>query len=255
MRNFKVTVQYDGTHYSGWQVQVQNPSIQQKLEQSLEKILGEKTRVFGAGRTDRGVHALGQIAHFHSSSNLSTFSLQKACNSLLPKDIRITEVQEVHMQFHARKTALQRAYQYVLYRGDYCPPFIHKYVHWVRFPINMDLLRESLAFFYGEHDFSSLCSKSDPSKSKVRTIERIESYEQDQKIYIHIRAQSFLRKMVRMMIGLVLEVNRKGHASSEIKRVLELKKRESHNYHTAPAKGLFLAEVIYPPHSSSSILE
>ncbi len=245
IRNIKILIQYDGTVYHGWQRQIDASTIQEMLEKTLSQILQEPISVIGSGRTDRGVHALGQVANFHTQKLLGCQQIMLALNSCLPKDIRISHCEDVPLYFHSRFSALKREYKYVIYNDLVCSPFVRNYVHFIRQPIDIHKLKESLQLLVGEHDFKSLCSVGDESISKIRTIHDIEVDRVANEIIVWIRANGFLRRMVRMIMGLVLEINLKDLATKEVERVLHLKCREDHNYPTSPPQGLFLSHVWY----------
>mgnify|MGYP000240557835 CR=1 FL=1 len=245
MRNIKTLIQYDGTVYHGWQRQANATSIQGILETTLSRILQETVSLIGSGRTDGGVHALGQVANFHTQKLLGCQQIMLALNSCLPKDIRILQCEDVPIEFHSRFSALKREYKYVIYNDLVCSPFVRNYVHFIRQTIDIHKLKESLEMLVGEHDFRSLCSVGDESISKIRTVHDIEVDKVDREIIVWIRANAFLRRMVRMIMGLVLEINLKDLATKEVERVLHLKCRESHNYPASPPQGLFLSRVWY----------
>ena len=170
MPNFKLIIQYDGTSYSGWQKQKNQPTIQGEIEKTLFKIVGEPVSVIGAGRTDSGVHATGQVANFKSNTKLSSEKLFNAINWHLPKDIRIFNCTEVSDDFHARFSANKREYKYIIYNDIQYPPFIKNYVHFIKKPLDIEKLKSSLELFIGEHNFTSFSSANDESNNKIRTI-------------------------------------------------------------------------------------
>ncbi|GMT50216.1 MAG: tRNA pseudouridine synthase A [bacterium] len=245
MRNIKTLIQYDGNAYHGWQSQADTVTVQGMLEATLSGILQEPVSVIGSGRTDRGVHALGQVANFHTQKSLGCQQIMLALNSCLPKDIRILQCEDVDQDFHSRFSARKREYKYVIYNDIVCSPFVRNYVHFIRKTIDIHKLKESLEVLVGEYDFRSLCSVGDESTSKIRTIYDIEVERVEKEIIVWIRANAFLRRMVRMIMGLVIEINLKGLAIEEVGRVLQLKCRESHNYPSASPQGLFLSRVWY----------
>ncbi|MDH4129053.1 MAG: tRNA pseudouridine(38-40) synthase TruA [Spirochaetota bacterium] len=245
MLNYKLLIQYDGTLYSGWQRQKNEFTIQEELEKSLTRILGEPIAVIGSGRTDTGVHALGQVANFKTNSKLPIEQIFNAVNYYLPSDIRVFKCEEVDNDFHARFSAIKREYKYLIYNDIQCPPFIRNYVHFIRKSIDIEKLKRSLELFVGEHNFTSIASSSDDSDRKIRTIYDTKVEKNNNEIAIFIKANSFLRKMVRMIVGMVLDINIKDISIEEINRVLKLENRAAHTYPTAPAKGLYLNHVWY----------
>lgn len=245
MRNIKLVIQYDGTNYAGWQIQPDQPSIQGEIQKSLQRILIEPVDLIGSGRTDSGVHATGQVAHFKSNCKLTNDQIILALNSYLPKDIRIIQSEDVSLDFHARFSAVKREYKYVIYNGKVCPPFIRNYVHFVHKPIDYPRLKDSFKTLIGQHDFSSLCSVHDDADNKIRTIWNIESQKKENEITVWIQGNAFLRKMIRMTMGMLIEINIKGLSLKEVDRILKLKSRTAHRYPTAPPNGLFLNNVWY----------
>lgn len=249
MRNIKLLIQYDGTNYAGWQIQPDQPSVQDEIQKCLSNILAQKIDLVGSGRTDSGVHATGQVAHFKSNCKLTNDQIVMALNSYLSKDIRILKSEDVPLDFHARFSAIRREYKYVIYNGKVCPPFIRNYVHFVHKPLEYKRLKESFKYLLGQHDFSSLCSVHDDADNKIRTLYSIESEEKENEITVWIQGNAFLRKMIRMTMGMLIEINIKGLAINEVDRVLKLKSRTAHRYPTAPPNGLFLNRVWYPQDS------
>ena len=244
MRNIRLLIQYDGTAYHGWQRQNNDITIQEELETKLSTILRESITLIGSGRTDSGVHALGQVANFKTKSHLPSKQIISALNGFLNKDIRIFKCEDVDIDFHSRFSAMKREYKYIIYNGLVCPPFIMKYVYWLKKPLNIEKLKCSLKILEGEHDFTSFCAKSDESKSKVRTIHKTEVIQNKEEITILISANSFLRKMIRMILGVVIDINLKNKPLDEVTKILSLKSRD-HNYYTVPASGLYLNQVWY----------
>ena len=246
MQKIKLTIQYDGTNYLGWQSQAYGNTIQKEIENQLSSFLGGSIKVIGSGRTDSGVHARGQVAHFMVHRAWDPEKILYILNAKLPKDIRIIGSESVDLDFHARYQAKRREYHYVIYNDLECSPFIKNYVYIVRKRLNIKKLIHSLKFFLGEKDFSSLCCHSDEERrSKTRLIYNIGFKKENAKITILMTGNGFLRKMVRMIIGLVLDINIKDLPAREVIRVLELKNRKEHDYSTVPPHGLFLNRVWY----------
>src|SRR5438874_1015267 len=163
-RNIKLTLSYDGTDFSGWQIQPDRPTIQGVLAQAIERITGEKVLPQGSGRTDAGVHAIAQVATFTTSSSIPSDNLRKALNGGLPVAVRISGVEDVSPDFHARRSAKFKTYQYRIYRGEVCPPFIVRFVTHHPYPLNVEAMREAARGVVGEHDFTSFAAV-DPDKS------------------------------------------------------------------------------------------
>ena len=245
MRNIKLIIQYDGTNYCGWQRQKKNVSVQETLETALSKILREDIVLTAAGRTDSGVHAQAQVANFKTASSLGTKNLFLAINSFIPKDIRVTNCEEVPLDFHARFSAIKREYKYLIHNNVICPPFIRAYTHFVKAPLNVTKLDSTLQFLCGHHDFTSFASSSDESNNKLKTIYSIKLDNRLPDIAIYILGSSFLRRMVRMIMGCAISICLKGLPEDEILRVLSLKDRKAHQYPTAPPQGLYLNKIYY----------
>jgi len=244
-RNIKILIQYDGTSFSGWQRQNNATTIQQTIEEKLSQFMREEIIIVGSGRTDAGVHALEQVAHFKTNSHFDVETILYKANALLPKTIRVMECKEVAHDFHARFSATKREYKYVIYNDLVCPPFKRDFATHIKKTLDVNKLNDSLQLLVGEHDFTSFCSASDESESKIRTIFDIELIQDEKEIIIYLRANAFLRKMIRMIMGTVLEINLKNRPIEEISQLFESKSRDG-SYTTAPAEGLFLSRVWYP---------
>jgi tRNA pseudouridine38-40 synthase len=251
MRYFKLTIAYDGTDFHGWQVQSNRPTIQGQIVSVLERLTQEKIALHGAGRTDAGVHALGQVASFRTQSALSPPEFQRALNALLPHAIRIVASQEVGPTFNARWSAKGKTYRYRLYRGKVVPPFIHRYVLHYPFPLDEDKMRDAAARFVGIHDFASFAASTgseddDQERSTDREIfstELLRSPDNEELIFT-VKGRSFLRYMVRKMVGTLLDVGRSKLTPDDIDRLYELKDR-SKSGPTVPSQGLVMVEVFH----------
>lgn len=244
MRNVKLLIQYDGTSYSGWQKQPNAPTIQQEIETKLSIILKESINLIGSGRTDTGVHAIGQVANFKTNTNLNCEQIFYAINSFLNRDIRVIQCEEVHPDFHARFSVIKRQYKYIIYNELTYSPFTRDYSYFIKKPVDVDKLKNTLKRIIGEYDFTSFASAKDDSKNKVRTIYEIDVQKSKNEIIIFITANGFLRKMVRMILGTAIEINLKNYPIEDISRILALKSRK-HTFFTIPSKGLYLNHVWY----------
>lgn len=252
MRNVKLTVAYDGTEYHGWQRQTSKPTIQGALTEVLQRITQEKMTVYGAGRTDAGVHALGQVAHFRTQSGLSPAEFQRAMNALLPPAVRIMAAEEVGPDFHARWQAAAKTYRYRLYRGRVVPPTEWRYVLHYPFPLDVPAMREACALYVGQHDFASFAASTgseedDHARTTVREIfaAALSEEEGGEELHFTVRGKSFLRYMVRKMVGTLLDVGRGKLPPADIVRLYELRDR-SKSGPTVPPCGLCLLAVEYP---------
>jgi tRNA pseudouridine38-40 synthase len=249
MRYFKLTIAYDGTDFHGWQIQADKPTIQGEIVHVLERLTQERVLLHGTGRTDAGVHALGQVASFRTSSALSAEEFQRALNALLPVTIRIVGAEEVGPDFNARWSACGKTYKYRLYRGKVVPPMLWRYVLHYPFPLDEDAMRDATARFVGTHDFSAFSASTgseddDRKRSTEREIystELVRSPDNEELVFT-VKGRSFLRYMVRKMVGTLLEVGRGRLTPEDIDRLYELKDR-SKSGPTVPARGLVMVEV------------
>ena len=245
MRNFKMIVEYDGSAYCGWQRQENGLTIQQLLEEAIQLITGEKTTVIGSGRTDAGVHALNQVASFKCSTNLPLNNIYRGMNSVLPPDIVVKEMEEVEGSFHAQHDVKSKVYVYKICNQRMRPALGRNFFWFIRFELDLALMREASRYLIGTHDFSCFCATGTDVKDRVRTIIGIEIKTcEDVLIEIKVEARGFLKYMVRNIIGTLVEVGRGKRKPEEMKVIIESKNRKIAGA-TAPACGLFLKEVKY----------
>jgi len=249
MRYFKLIIAYDGTDFHGWQMQSNKPTVQGEIVDVLRRITQENVQLHGAGRTDAGVHALGQIGSFRTQSTLSAGEFQRALNALLPPTIRIVAAEEVGPDFNARWSARGKIYRYRLYRGKVVPPMLWRYVLHYPFPLDEDAMRDASARFVGMHDFTSFAASTGSEEDdKERSTEReIYSTElvrspDDEELVFTVRGRSFLRYMVRKIVGTLLDVGRGKLKPDDIDRLYELKDR-SKSGPTVPPQGLCMVSV------------
>ena len=249
MRYFKLTIAYDGTDFHGWQIQTNKPTIQGEIVDVLRRLTQEHVVLHAAGRTDAGVHALGQVGSFRTQSPLSAQEFQRALNALLPPAIRIVGAEEVGPDFNARWSARGKSYRYRLYRGKVVPPMIWRYVLHYPWPLDEDAMRDAAGRFVGMHDFASFAaSTGSEGDDKERSTEReIYSTElartpDNEELVFTVRGRSFLRYMVRKMVGTLLDVGRGRLAPADIDRLFELRDR-SKSGPTMPSQGLVMVEV------------
>jgi len=245
MRNLRMILEYDGTDYHGWQRQVNGLSIQQILEEKIAVMTGETVKVIGSGRTDSGVHALGQVAHFKTASTFPERIFLNGINSLLPRDIVVKVLREADPSFHARFDVKSKVYRYQIFSGPVRPVLYRRYVWFVPTPLDLWRMREASVFFKGTHDFSSFCSTHSDAPDRIRTIKdiRVEAGS-DGLITIDMEADGFLRHMVRGLVGTLVEVGRGKRLPQDIQEIMNKKDRR-HGGMTAPPQGLFLKEVRY----------
>ena len=245
MAKYKIIVEYDGTDFVGWQKQENGPSIQSSLEDAIKKITSETVNVFGAGRTDSGAHAKGQVAHFEFSKNILLDNIRDGINQhLRPLPIAILDVKEVNDDFHARFSAKLRTYEYLIINRR-APLTFNKNLAWGVFKkLNMDAMKEAASIFVGKHDFNAFRSIDCQSSSSIKTIQSCSIETNDQHIKLNVSAKSFLHSQVRIMVGTLVEVGKGKFNSSDVKDIIKSQDRSKAGA-TAPAYGLYLKEVIY----------
>ena len=245
MQNYKLTIQYDGTRYNGWQRQGNTENtIQGKLNEIIGRYLGEEVDIAGSGRTDAGVHALAQVANFKTSQCFDKERFLSEVNSFLPQDIRIIGVEAVDERFHARLSAVSKTYEYVIDNAPVADVFARKYSCRVEEPLHVEKMREAAALLTGTHDYSSFCGNKKFKKSPVRMVMDIMITECDGKIRIAFTGDGFLQNMVRIMAGTLIEVGLGKREASSMTAILEVKSRDAAGM-MAPPEGLFLREVKY----------
>lgn len=245
MRTIKLTLEYDGTDYLGWQIQPHGKTIQGVLEDCLKQITGEEVHVIGSGRTDAGVHALAQVAHFKTKSPIEIHSLHRALNSLLPKDILIKKVEEVDPHFHARKKAMSKVYEYRILNRPLRSVFHRHYAWHIAQKLNREAMEKASSYLIGEHDFSSFQSTGTPTRSSIRKVLRAEwKRSRGGILCFEIEASGFLKQMVRTIVGTLVEVGKGKISPEEFKEILHSKDRRKAGP-TAPPHGLFLKKVKY----------
>ena len=243
MPNYKLLVEYDGTRYRGWQTQKNTDrTVAAVLERAASDLFGEPVRMTGAGRTDAGVHALGQVAHFHAAKRLAGLEVQYGINDTLPADVNVLSAEETDTAFHARHDAVSREYEYRISRVR--TAFEKPFVWWVRDALDVPAMRRAALLFAGDHDFASFCENPAGQTSTRVRVERCEIAEQGSKILLRVAASHFLWKMIRRMTGTLVEIGRGHLAPDAVPRLLAGPSREPARW-TAPPSGLFLARVVY----------
>jgi tRNA pseudouridine38-40 synthase len=245
MRNIKLLIEYDGTNYLGWQVQAKGLTIQGVIEEKLTLLTGEKISLIGSGRTDAGVHALGQVASFKTKSRMAVRTLQKALNSLLPPDITILRAEEADEAFHARKSATRKAYEYRILNREIRSAFQREYAWHIPQPLDVGKMKEAAEILVGVHDFSSFRSVGTPTKTAIRTLLRADwKRHRGGFLCFEIEANGFLKQMVRAIVGTLVDVGKGKITVEEFRKVLEARDRKKAGP-TAPGRGLFLKRVKY----------
>jgi tRNA pseudouridine38-40 synthase len=266
MRNLKVTLSYDGSDFSGWQVQPDANTVQGTVASVIGRITGEKVLPQGSGRTDAGVHALAQVMTFVTQSSIPTENLGRAMNDILPASVRVVEVTEAPSEFHARHSARAKTYRYRIYRGAICPPFLARYVWHYPYPLAEEMMARAAALVAGEHDFTSFAA-ADPERgeaaglrpatgsetrshtsaahtSNVRTI-FLSSWERvGEELIYTVRGSGFLHHMVRNLVGTFILIGKGTLQVQDVTRILQARNRSAAGA-TAPASGLYLVNVEY----------
>ena len=244
MRNIKLTIEYDGKDFNGWQKQPNKPNIQGEIERAIYNITKEEVDLIGSGRTDAGVHALAQVANFKTNSNIPIEKLALAINSQLKKSIIIKKAEEVDERFHSRYNAKHKTYRYIINNSP-CGTAIYRNLEYC-FPIKLDVakMQEAAKYFEGEHDFKAFKSSGTSAKNSVRTIYNASVKQEGEKIIIELTGNGFLYNMVRIISGTLLDVGLQKIKPEEIKNIIEEKDRQKAGK-TLPAHGLYLVEVKY----------
>ncbi|MCI5872893.1 MAG: tRNA pseudouridine(38-40) synthase TruA [Clostridiales bacterium] len=245
MNNYRITIQYDGTRYRGWQSQNStDETIQGKITEVLSRMSGEDVAVIGSGRTDAGVHARGQVANFYLSNAWDVEEMQDYLNRYLPEDIAVTQAEKADERFHSRYQAKSKTYLYRIHTGRIPEVFERKYVYDYQAPLCAERMKKAAELLIGTHDFRSFCGNKKMKKSTVRTIYDICIEESEQELRIFYTGDGFLQNMVRILTGTLIEIGDGRREPEEITEILEAKDRERAGY-TAPACGLTLLEVVY----------
>lgn len=245
MRNIKLTIEYDGKDFNGWQKQPDKLNIQGTIEKAIEQITGEVVDLNASGRTDRGVHALGQVANFKTNSNLPIEKFPIALNSNLKKSIRIKQAEEVEENFHSRLSCKRKTYRYVINNSQYGTAIYRNLETHIPMQLDIEKMQEAVKYFVGEHDFKAFKASGTSSKSSVRTIYDAKVIKMpDDKIWIELTGNGFLYNMVRIISGTLVEVGMGKIEPKEIENIIKSQKRENAGK-TLPPQGLYLVNVEY----------
>lgn len=244
MRNIKLILEYDGTDYVGWQRQLNGRSVQQVVEEALARVIGSNVVVHSSGRTDAGVHALGMTAHFHTSHTMPAQAFRDGVNRFLPRDIAIQSAEEVSSSFHARFDAKGKWYRYSIYRHPIRSPLYGRTCWHVRSPLDVDCMSSAAEYFVGYHDFAAFRTTGCVAKSTCREIFSSDITLEKNLLHIDIRGSGFLRCMVRLMVGTLVEVGLGKRASGSLPRLLETDSSLKAGL-AAPPQGLCLMQVWY----------
>lgn len=244
MPNLRLTLEYDGTDYHGWQVQPGLPTIQGTLEETIKRVSGEEARVTGAGRTDAGVHAFGQVANFFTGKALETKSWQRALNSLLPPDIVVRRVEEAPEDFDARRSAKSKTYRYSILNRPYPSALDRRTSLHLPDPLDLGAMAEAAAFLLGEHDFSAFRASECTAATPVRRVSEARFTTEGERLHFFITADAFLMHMVRIIVGTLFEVGRGRLTPTGFREVLRSGDRTRAGK-TVPPHGLCLMGVRY----------
>ena len=244
-RNIRIVLAYDGTAYLGWQVQPQGPTIQSVLQQCLETITGERVLVKGSGRTDAGVHALGQVANFHTTSTMDPQAFARALNSVLPSAIAVIGADEVDAAFDAQFSAVNKLYRYRVFNSTVRSPFEQGRSWHINTILDVELMSESACILLGNNDYSSFRAHGCVARSPIRTISRCDIIRDHDVVLFEIEADGFLRHMVRTIVGTLVDVGRHRFSPSDFSTILAARDRTRAG-RTAPPHGLYLVRVDYP---------
>ena len=256
MAPYKMLIAYEGTHYHGWQIQPNGISIQQIIENQLQIILRQEIKITGSGRTDAGVHALGQVAHFQAEL-LNPHKLMGSLNGLLPYDIRILGIEEALADFHARYSAKGKIYRYHLFLDRIMNPFRRLYTWHIRSAFCKNSLREAAELFLGEHDFTTFANEAHSGVAAIdpiRTLKRLDIIPEEGGVCLEFEADGFLYKMVRNIVGTLVETALGKRNPSTIPYLLAKRDRKEAGI-AAPPQGLFLFKVLYPDPQENGISE
>ena len=244
MRKIKLVIEYDGYKYHGWQTQPNGLTIQEVLETKLQKIVKKKTILYCAGRTDAKVHAEGQIAHFMTSSRMTTSEFQKALNSLLPKDIVILKADEVSARFHAQKSALRRIYRYTILNRDFPSALERRYSWFQPYPLDLAGMRRARKYLLGKHDFSAFRASGCEAISPIKELFRIDIKKKGDYIELVFEGKGFVKYMIRNIVGTLAQVGKGYITARRVGEILASRNRRKAGP-TAPGYGLCLVEVVY----------
>ena len=244
MRNIKLVIEYDGKEFNGWQKQPNKLNIQGEIERAIKQITGEEVDLTASGRTDAGVHALGQVANFKTNSNIPIEKIPIALNSNLKKSIVIKSAEEVEERFHSRLNCKRKTYRYIINNSRYGTAIYRNLETHIPMKLDIQKMQEAVKYFEGEHDFKAFKASGTSSKNSVRTIYETKIYEQGERIYIELTGNGFLYNMVRIITGTLVEVGLGKISPDQIPEIIKIGKRENAGK-TLPPQGLYLLKVMY----------
>ena len=245
MRNIKLLIEYDGKDFNGWQKQPNKLNIQGEIEKAIERITGEEVNLMASGRTDAGVHAIGQVANFKTNSNIPIEKFPIALNTNLKKSIIIKSAEEVEERFHSRLNCKKKTYRYIINNSKYGTAIYRNLETHIPIKLDIEKMQKAVKYFEGEHDFKAFKASGTSSKSSVRKIYKAEVIDAgNERIYIELTGNGFLYNMVRIIAGTLVEVGLNKIEPQEIKNIILSKKRENAGK-TLPPQGLYLVNVVY----------
>lgn len=245
MRNIKLTIEYDGKDFNGWQKQPTKLNIQGTIERAIEEITGEEIELNASGRTDAGVHAIGQVANFKTNSTIPIEKIPIAINTKLKKSIRIINAEEADENFHSRLSCKRKTYRYIINNNIFSSAIYRNLECHIPQKLDINKMKQAIKYFEGEHDFKAFKASGTSSKSSIRTIYKANIYEQkDNKLWIELTGNGFLYNMVRIIVGTLVEVGLGKIKPEEISKIILEGKRENAGK-TLPPNGLYLLKVEY----------
>lgn len=239
-----IKVEYDGTNYCGWQIQPNGDTVQKQLEKAIEKITGERSAVIGSGRTDSGVHALGQVAHFDTSSSVLPENFYRALNSVLPKDIKVISSAAADENFHARFSAKKKTYIYRMYQSEFPHPLKSRYAAHIPYTLDVEEMKKACRYLLGKHDFKCFLSANSSVKDTVREIYHSELNVSGEDITYTVTGNGFLYNMVRIIVGTLVKIGEGKMTAEDMKKVIDSGDRSLAGI-TMPPCGLTLLKVEY----------
>jgi len=246
LQRFRLTVAYDGTAYAGWQVQPRDPSVQQAIETVLAGLVSHPVKVHGSGRTDRGVHARGQVAHMDLDTRMDAAALQRALNARLPPDIRVLAAARARPDFHARRSAVRKEYRYFVWNDPILPPERRLYAAHVRHELDVNRMRDAAQHFVGTHDFAAFTANPNREiEGTVRTVFAASVARRGREIAFRVSGSGFLYKQVRSMVGFLLRVGAGAEEPEAVRNLIDQAPVRTARVPSAPPQGLFLWRVWY----------
>ena len=244
MKNIKLTIEYDGINYVGWQKQINGIGIQSKIEEAILKTTGEKVNLIGSGRTDSRVHARGQVANFRTKASIPGEKFKDALNTKLPWDIAIVGSEEVDLGFHSRYDAVAKEYSYLIYNNSNRSPLYRNYSYYVPYKLDFGSMERGCKYFLGTHDFLSFAGSKNILQDTYRTVNNIELSKWKDFIKLNIEGNGFLYNMVRIIAGTLIDIGRGKIQAEDIPKIIDYRDRKLAG-HTAGPEGLYLEKVYY----------